>query len=467
MVFSNSYSAIANTTTEQIYDVMPLAFPSYENFYFQSGFYHPSTDSFDFSVETLYPDTGGSVYSQYIDSSYDKFDDYPALKFTVRPESSWTSGLGYSVNSSFRYLFSTASFYQIYGSFVKYQYLTASAQPFNAFATVTYSYNYQIYDEDTQSWYQRSGTQTEDVPLSVSLSPISLSETEFNFIWDLSFQSGEPTFDKGDQVRNVSSRVSALSMTIVYPAFGSMYYGTGLTDGDLASSIFYVTSAKLDSFYQSGGTSSSGNNNSVGNAISSVSRQVSNLSNKLTTVQTSVESKIDTMGSNIVTGLNNVVQSAQQNTQNIINTVTQKVDEVKTGITEVKDSIIDLPNKLEEMLTGFFVPDEETINAKFAEFETLLSDRFGLIYQSADIIHDFADSFQSQAVMLADTGGVIQLPSVTVNLAGTDFSFGGYDVDIIPDGFEFLQTAVRLATSMICTVVFINMCKNKLEAILK
>lgn len=177
---------------------------------------------------------------------------------------------------------------------------------------------------------------------------------------------------------------------------------------------------------------------------------------------------------NFSTGLSNVVTNATDNANRIIQNTTQKVDEVKQGVTEVKDSVIetknsilDLPNKIKEMLTGFFVPDEETINSKFAEFETLLSDRFGLIYQSADIIHDFADSLQTQAVMVADTGGIITLPSVTVSLAGVDYTFGGYDVDIIPNGFEALQTAVRLATSMVCTVVFVNMLKNKLEAILK
>lgn len=180
------------------------------------------------------------------------------------------------------------------------------------------------------------------------------------------------------------------------------------------------------------------------------------------------------MMSEISNNLGSVVTNATENANRIIQNTTQKVDEVKQGVTEVKDSVVetknsilDLPNKIKDMLIGLVVPDDETINAKYAEFDELLASRFGLIYQSADIIHDFAESFQTQAVMTADTGGIITLPSVTVNLAGTAFTFGGYEVDIIPDGFEQLQTAVRLAVSMVCTVVFVNMCKNKLEAILK
>lgn len=256
---------------------------------------------------------------------------------------------------------------------------------------------------------------------------------------------------------------SMIQSTFVYPS------GYSSSDGSLTPNNSHLL------YNGSGGSSSSTAVNNVGTVLSN---QISNMSNsvntsinqvktQLTQSTNTITTKIDTMSNDIKTGLNNVISSAKENTQNIINTVTQKVDEVKTGISEVKDSIIDLPNKLQEMLTGFFVPDEETINSKFAEFETLLSDRFGLIYQSADIIHDFADNFQTQAVMTADAGGVITLPAVTVSLAGADFTFGGYDVDIIPDGFEFLQTAVRLATSMICTVVFVNMCKSKLEAILK
>jgi hypothetical protein len=69
--------------------------------------------------------------------------------------------------------------------------------------------------------------------------------------------------------------------------------------------------------------------------------------------------------------------------------------------------------------------------------------------------------------MTADSGGIITMPQVTVSLAGTPFTFGGYQVDIIPDGFETLQQMCRLAVSMVCTVVFINMLKEKLEWILR
>lgn len=183
------------------------------------------------------------------------------------------------------------------------------------------------------------------------------------------------------------------------------------------------------------------------------------------------------LASSLSSSAANVVTNATNNANRIIQNTTQKVDEVKQGVTEVKDSVVetknsilDLPNKIKEMLIGLIVPPEEDINNKFADFETLLSDRFGLIYQSADIIHDFADSFNTSAVTVVSdrsNANTVNFPQVTVSLAGSEFVFGGYDVQLIPEGFEFLQSAVKTAISLVCTILFINMCKNKLEAILK
>lgn len=198
---------------------------------------------------------------------------------------------------------------------------------------------------------------------------------------------------------------------------------------------------------------------------SSISSLTSNVTNQLNSVKTAVTNstntitfKIDTMSQDIQTGLQNVVESAQQNTQNIINTVTQKVDEVKTGITEVKDSILDLPNKISEMLIGLVVPDEQTMIEQRDNWDNLLAERFGAVYESVEVMDSIAAAFQSSAET-----STITLPAVTVGLAGTDFTFGGYDVEVVPEGFDSLVTALKLIIDIVVTLAFINAMKSRYE----
>lgn len=58
------------------------------------------------------------------------------------------------------------------------------------------------------------------------------------------------------------------------------------------------------------------------------------------------------------------------------------------------------------------------------------------------------------------------MPEVTVNFSDTSFSFGGYEVSIIPDGFDVLVTAVKGITSIVCTFLFINSLRNKYEKLI-
>lgn len=198
--------------------------------------------------------------------------------------------------------------------------------------------------------------------------------------------------------------------------------------------------------------------NSINNMGNSLTRNISQVKTQITQSTNTITTKIDTMSQDIHTGLQNVVESAQQNTQNIINTVTQKVDEVKTGITEVKDSILDLPNKISEMLIGLVVPDEQTMIEQRDNWDSLLAERFGAVYESVEVMDSIAAAFQSSAET-----STITLPAVTVGLAGTDFTFGGYDVEVVPEGFDSLVTALKLIIDIVVTLAFINAMKLRYE----
>ena len=138
------------------------------------------------------------------------------------------------------------------------------------------------------------------------------------------------------------------------------------------------------------------------------------------------------------------------------------------------NSILDLPERFVYHLKGglqtLFVPSEDDIVDIKDKFTQLLDDRFGAVYDSAQIIDDFSNSFisQSQSAMADGEGadGFVTFPAVTVNLAGADFTFGGYEVDLVPNKFDGIVDMLKMITNITCTLFFVNMLKRKLEGVL-
>lgn len=166
---------------------------------------------------------------------------------------------------------------------------------------------------------------------------------------------------------------------------------------------------------------------------------------------------------------------AKDETSGFLATIIDWLSSIKDGITSVGDgiknvtkSITELPSKIwnliETGLKNLFVPTQEDIQQMSTDWENLMRDKFGALYQSADIVHDFAETLQNGST---ESGGVITMPETTVNLAGVNYTFGGFDVDLIPNGFEFLANSIKTIISIICTIAFINALKTKLEGLMK
>ena len=133
--------------------------------------------------------------------------------------------------------------------------------------------------------------------------------------------------------------------------------------------------------------------------------------------------------------------------------------------------IVDLGISILDGIKGLFIPTEDDVTSIKGRFEQLLDDRFGAVYDSTEIIDDFANAFttESQAAMIDSEGanGYVSFPSVTVNLLGTDFTFGGWEVDLIPDKFEFLIDILKMVTNIACTFLLVNSLRRRLESLLK
>lgn len=187
------------------------------------------------------------------------------------------------------------------------------------------------------------------------------------------------------------------------------------------------------------------------------------LINYVTNIQCSEVSSGGLINS-IITIVKNIFTSITNLPQDIANSIKGFFDSVVSAVNKVFTAISELPakiwNLIETGLKNLFVPSEEDIVSMQNDWDMLLRDRFGALYQAVDMITDYADAFVEQEK------STITFPSVTIPLAGANFVFGGWEVKVIPDGFGFLVDALKMVISIVCTFAVVNMLRNRFERIL-
>lgn len=150
----------------------------------------------------------------------------------------------------------------------------------------------------------------------------------------------------------------------------------------------------------------------------------------------------------------------------VANSFSTLFSKLGTWFANLIDSIIQLPSKIwtlfENGLKALFVPDDEFIHDYKDNWETVLEERFGAIYQACDIVVEFVSGINFAAIQPS-----IEIPTVTLDLPdNTTFEFGGYNVLVVPQGFEFLADAVKLAVDIVCSFLVVNSLKRRFEGLL-
>lgn len=145
---------------------------------------------------------------------------------------------------------------------------------------------------------------------------------------------------------------------------------------------------------------------------------------------------------------------------NIVNLPSKIADGIKGFFDNVVNAVVNLGNTILDGIKNLFIPSEEDITKMKDKWDTLLSDRFGALYQVASLISDYATAFTEQSK------GTILFPSVSIPLAGAEFTFGGWEVQIVPDGFEIVFDTLKLITSILATFLFVNGMKKRFDKLL-
>lgn len=166
--------------------------------------------------------------------------------------------------------------------------------------------------------------------------------------------------------------------------------------------------------------------------------------------------------SGILSGITNIFNSIEGFWTDVVDFLSGIGDSLTEGfsnmiskITNVYTAIMNLPSRIADFISdalqSLFVPSNKYITDYKQDWDDLLSSRFGAVYQVGSIISDFLGGLQ-----YSDTTNTITMPSTTINLVGTSFTFGGYDVKVVPDGFSGIIEIVKKVISIVCTYMFIN-----------
>lgn len=138
----------------------------------------------------------------------------------------------------------------------------------------------------------------------------------------------------------------------------------------------------------------------------------------------------------------------------------------EAGFANIVKGITELPQKLwsliENGLKSLFVPSLDDMSDYENKWDTLLEERFGAIYQVTNLLVEGWEDLER-----AQNQDNIEFPEVSINLPNNEqFTFGGYTVDIVPDGFEWFIEILKTLISIVCTIAFINGMRKKYDEIM-
>lgn len=305
-----------------------------------------------------------------------------------------------------------------------------------------------------------SGLQFSDKPVS---------DLNFSFTVDLP----DTISESGYEYEVVSGSITSAVMYVAFP-FSSQNFDV-FPDIIFDDSTYFTL--RFMSTYAGGqpkyylsesGTATS----STGSLFASLNQSISSLSSSLSKQITEVKQTVSQGASEVKDAISSQTQTLTDKLSDvkdgIVNGITELKETTEQGFKDVVQGITDLPGKMQEMLTDFIVPDEDTVADKMTDFQSLAEEKLGVIYQVPTMMFDMAEGIISG---VSDPEGEMVLPKFEIIMPATNQTRSGetltvweeYRFAIWPAGTEVIQTAVQTATSMICVIFTFNALKRKYE----
>lgn len=186
-----------------------------------------------------------------------------------------------------------------------------------------------------------------------------------------------------------------------------------------------------------------------------------------------VISGLGEIGTKLTSGFTNVITSLSIGFGEVVTNISNVFTQVKNGFSsmvsyfkEIVSGISNLPAKIwsaiESGLVKVFVPDEDYLAEFREDLDIFLAEKFGAVYQVVDVLFTLLDKVNE-----SDVTNTITCPQATIPLPDNNsFTFGGFEVLIVPSGFEFLAEACKLASGIYMTLLFVNGLRSRYDELM-
>ena len=277
---------------------------------------------------------------------------------------------------------------------------------------------------------------------------------------DFNITSSNGTITIGGDFSEVPFDVYKMNIALIY--YPRSCYDNNEGDSSLTSSSWNVSALYRGWGYVNSKLTINGDNN-VSGLLSSLIALVQSIIQGLN----SILGQIGTFMSNVANSFSELFSKLSGWFSSLLSKIGSFMESVGGWFSTLFQHIIDLPSKVwgvfEKGLKALFVPDEDFIAEYSSDWDKLLSNKFGCLYEAPALVYNVTENLLNGKPTFSPT---ISMPEVSIPLPGNNkFTFGGFDVDIVPDGFEFLVDLVKQIVNVVCTIAVIYTLKRRFDRI--
>lgn len=162
------------------------------------------------------------------------------------------------------------------------------------------------------------------------------------------------------------------------------------------------------------------------------------------------------------------IQQGIGNVQQSVDNVGTKLDGVQETLTETKEEITSLPQKIATSITegvkGLFIPSQEDLLGIKDEYEDMLSEKLGFIWQAFDLLTTFVSDLQTN--LESGEAYEFNFPGIKLPMQGEEFVLvAETPVSLENELMDVLRPVLGTIVSIICVTLFVNMAHDYVLAI--
>lgn len=146
----------------------------------------------------------------------------------------------------------------------------------------------------------------------------------------------------------------------------------------------------------------------------------------------------------------------------MLQSIVDAVEALPDTLSNIVSAISSLPDLIITGIYNLFIPSEESLQSLYDDFQALLSEHLGAVWQVFDVVFNIFNS-----LIITTDASTIDFPGITVNLPEGSFVLvPASSVSIVPSGFDAFFAFVRIGVTAIIVFAWLRGLMFRLSVIL-